>query len=502
MVIGFQVNKNAIFIFLNKTPHHYRQSMKHFFLILLLIYLAVRAQAQADVPKTYSKPVIMHYMPWFDTPEFNGQWGWHWTMNNRNPDIIVDPMLGKREIASHFYPLIGPYASKDSDVIEYHLLLMKYAGVDGVIIDWYGVQGRNGDINSLLTNSNALIDMTDEVGLQFSVMLEDRFADSIGDGQANFAYLRDNYFTKPNYTRHGIGNAPLIGVFGPITFELQSDWDSITPYAGEDITLLPLWYESNDMGIHADGEYSWIYEVDSLNDYARRLERFYQNRAPGRDVVMGIAYPGFKDFYAEGNAGNSFFTIPHQNTLDTTFQLTQQYDTDIDLLQLATWNDFGEGTMFEPTLEFGYQFLVELQQFLGVGYGEKEFMQIHRLYLLRKKYTNDMAAQTQLDQVFDHFTNLRVDDAINLMDVVDGTSHIESAAFANIQIFPNPTSSILVIKGSLPFDTNIELFTVLGEKIRIDIHDQTVDLSGVKQGMYWLVMQANGKRRSVLVSKW
>ena len=43
---------------------------------------------------------------------------------------------------------------------------MKYAGVDGVMIDWYGVQGTNGDIGNLLTNSNAIVDKVDDFGLE------------------------------------------------------------------------------------------------------------------------------------------------------------------------------------------------------------------------------------------------------------------------------------------------------------------------------------------------
>jgi hypothetical protein len=98
--------------------------------------------------------VYMHYMPWFDTPETIGKWGWHWTMNTQDPDVIVD---GKRQIASHYYPMIGPYASSDRYVIEYHLLLMKLSGVDGVLIDWYGTVGSNGDVKTLLKNSDNII---------------------------------------------------------------------------------------------------------------------------------------------------------------------------------------------------------------------------------------------------------------------------------------------------------------------------------------------------------
>ena len=91
------------------------------------------------VTKTNSQKVYVHYLPWFETPATSpdGKWGQHWTMANENPDVILPN--GRRQIASWFYPMIGPYASSDRDVIDYHLLLMKYAGIDGVIIDWYGI---------------------------------------------------------------------------------------------------------------------------------------------------------------------------------------------------------------------------------------------------------------------------------------------------------------------------------------------------------------------------
>jgi hypothetical protein len=92
--------------------------------------------------KTNSTKVFVHYMPWFENKETNnGIWGMHWTMNNCNPDLIDSS--GNYTIASFYHPLIDPYASSDKDVIEYHLLLMKYAGIDGVMIDWYGSYDLN-----------------------------------------------------------------------------------------------------------------------------------------------------------------------------------------------------------------------------------------------------------------------------------------------------------------------------------------------------------------------
>ncbi len=172
--------------------------------------LAAAAHAQpAAVTKTNPQKVYMHYMPWFETPATLGgsNWGYHWKFANKNPNNV--DANGRREIASHYYPKIGPYASRDADVIEYHLLLMKYAGVDGVMIDWYGVQGTNGDINNLLTSSNALVGKVDDFGLKFGVVLEDRFSTvsssdltpDVNKAMANVAYLKNNYFNKPEYIR-------------------------------------------------------------------------------------------------------------------------------------------------------------------------------------------------------------------------------------------------------------------------------------------------------------
>ena len=72
------------------------------------------------VTKTNSTKVYMHYMPWFQTPNSLGGtggsgWGYHWKMNTQNPNIV--DASGKRQIASHYYPMIGTYDSTDPMVL-------------------------------------------------------------------------------------------------------------------------------------------------------------------------------------------------------------------------------------------------------------------------------------------------------------------------------------------------------------------------------------------------
>ncbi|HMO85731.1 MAG TPA: hypothetical protein PKC18_12525, partial [Lacipirellulaceae bacterium] len=388
-------------------------------LAALALEPALAEHEPAAVEKTNPMKVYMHYMPWFETPATLGgsSWGWHWRMNNRNPNI-VDP-TGKRQIAAHYYPKIGPYASRDPHVIEYHLLLMKLSGVDGVLIDWYGVSGTNGDINDLLISSNALVNKVGNFGLDFGVVLEDRFSASIQHAKNNVAYLRNNYFNRPEYIRLGENQNPLLMVFGPITFQQPAQWTEILAEAGESVDFLTLWYESAEAGANAAGEYPWIYEEAHLNNHFAHQSNFYRFRTPNLGMAAGVAYPGFEDFYVEGGVGNVVpFDIPHDDgqTLASLLDLVGQNASQIDFLQLATFNDFGEGTMFEPTLETGYDYLVQVQQFTGVPYGQAELELVYRLYLARKKYANLAAIDSQLDEVSQLLASLQISEAEELLN--------------------------------------------------------------------------------------
>lgn len=418
-------------------------------LLLCLVFGAYQVKAQKAVVKTNSMKVYMHYMPWFETPETIGRWGWHWTMNTKNPNKV--DATGKREIASHFYPLIGPYASRDKDVIEYHLLLMKLSGIDGVLINWYGVQGSNGDIKDLLTSSDSIAAHVDDFGMQFGVVMEDRFSRSLADVKANMARLGDTYFKSPAYIRMGAGQDPLVAIFGPNKFQKPTDWNQIMPAAGEDVEFLTLWYESNEAGTNADGEYAWVFQ-DNTN-HLTHLDNFYKSRAPQLKTVMGAAYPGFYDFYKEGGSGEGYFYIPHNNgaTLDQTLAKANQYKSAIDMLQLITWNDYGEGTIFEPTVETGFEYLKKVQAFTGVPYGEEELKLVYKLYRLRKEKANDPGAQQQLDLVAKHFSNLEINEAKAILDQYElVTGLLDNRRDKDdmlVQVYPNPlVSKILFIK--------------------------------------------------------
>jgi hypothetical protein len=352
--------------------------------------------------------VYAHVMPWFETAESAGGWGIHWTMNTRNPDVMDGD--GKRQIASHFYPLTGPYASGDRDIVEYQLLLMKYSGIDGVLIDWPGTIDHF-DYARNRQNAEVMIDLTAEVGLSFAVVYEDRNVRIAGEAgvisdwnaaaRADMEHVRDQYFSQPNHIR--VDGAPLLLAFGPQTFETPAAWADIFSVLPEKPRFLTLWYEAEDAGEHAGGEYAWVFENNS------HLDEFYARGIPG--LKMGSAYPGYQSYYAEGGWDGPTWIIAHDDVATFAETLDKALNAGVEHLQLTTWNDYGEGTMIEPTREFEFRALTTLQQKLGVNFGEDELRLILSLYEQRKEHAGNDAKQAELDQAFDALAQLRIDDA-------------------------------------------------------------------------------------------
>ncbi len=391
-------------------------------LTLLLIAIFFRAESSyaqqvyspVDITKSATNNVYVHLMPWFESMDYSGYWGQHWTMDTEDPDTYNDE--GERNIASYYYPLIGPYASGDPDLIEYQLLLMKLSGIDGVLIDWPGSYDAY-DYAANLANAEAFIDKIPETGLEFAIVYEDHnlalsgVSDQVATAQNDMNYAQTNYFSNDQYIY--IDDKPLLLDFGPQTIVSESDWTTAFANLSPKPYFLTLWYEHDDAGSNCSGEFAWVYQDDT--PYLTHLSSFYLY-ATNYGLKMGAACPGFNTFYEEGGWGSSDFTIDHNDlsTFQETFDLA--LENNMEYIQIATWNDYGEGTMIEPTVEFGYGFLTYIQESLGVeDLGEDELKLVTELYNQRKEYADDSDEQARLDQVFYYLVSLQISEAEELL---------------------------------------------------------------------------------------
>lgn len=141
-------------------------------------------------------------------------------------------------------------------------------------------------------------------------------------------------------------------------------------------------------GQYCVGGFAWVWP-----DYLDGLQNIYNRPFPNK---MGVAYPGFNAFYAEGGWGDIPWKIPVD---PSTFQATLDLAAEkTDIIQLVTWNDYGEGTIIEPTLEFEYSYLEILQRKTGAPYTVDDLRHLTDIFNSRVKYANDPKMSKELEQ--------------------------------------------------------------------------------------------------------
>jgi hypothetical protein len=373
------------------------------------------ALAPASLPAA-PKPILVHYMPWFVSKPYSGSWGYHWTLNHFNPDVT--DASGRLDIASWYYPLIGPYDSLDPAVLEYHVLLMKLGGVDGVIVDWYGMDNfYDYGINNQRTL--ALFKWTQKAGLTFSLCYEDQTigseisggfipgANAITHAQQTMLYVQTNFFTNSGYLR--LSNAPVFLNFGPQFFKTNADW--VTVFSVLNATNKPAFYtEDNRLAVGA-GAFDWppmalsgggTLTPSQLQGY---LTSFDQKAAAWPSFVSS-GFPRFHDIYAQAGVGTSYGYLDDANGVTLTNTLMRALTNKSAIVQVVTWNDYGEGTIVEPTLDYGYRDLGIIQGFRrqyldsSFSYGTNDLNTALRFYNLRKKYTASASMSAELDRIF------------------------------------------------------------------------------------------------------
>ncbi len=387
---------------------------------------------------THPKPVMVYYMPWYVAKPAAGEWGWHWTMNHFDPDKIN--ASGEREIASWYYPLIGPYDSGDPAVLEYHVLLMKLAGIDGVIVDWYGSTDYY-DYATVNAHTARLFEFTRKAGLKFAICYEDQTIQHLIDGQRltvteavrhaqnEMLYLQNNFFCDPTYLR--IEGRPLLENFGPQYFLSSTNWDQI--FSVLQPSNRPAFFTEDNRLEAGSGAFDWppmwlsrqpgtggVLSEALLKNYLADFE----TKSSDWRAFISSAFPRFHDIYQRAGARNYWGYLGDRNgeTLRETFgrALTNHSV----LVQVVTWNDFGEGTTIEPTKEYGFRDLGMIQELCRQNSGPNPSKVTNDLslalqfYNLRRSSATNAPLSAALDQVFTNFVYGRQEDAMKQLQTL------------------------------------------------------------------------------------
>ena len=346
------------------------------------------------------RPLLLaHVMPWFEADPAGRTWGWHWTMGRFDPGKFVD---GRPAIASQLRPAAGIYDSSDPHVVEHQLLLMKLSGIDGVIVDWYGRaelwdHARNHRCTQLL------IDRAGELGMQVAICYEDKTLadlvkerriqreDRVSHAAGEIAWLAEHWFPLDHYLR--LDDRPVLLSFGHEGLA-DDEWSRALARAPRPIA----YFSEHRRRPAAVGGFDWPVPREGVAAQERfaRESRDWPSRIP-------VAFPRFLDIYAEAGVHASWGRVDDDGgrtfarTLDLALAMQPPF------VQIATWNDWGEGTVIEPSVEFGTRDLELLQRTrrrLTPGFtATKDHLSLPDRLLALRRSADDAAGQARLDAV-------------------------------------------------------------------------------------------------------
>ncbi|MDB4711104.1 glycoside hydrolase family 99-like domain-containing protein [Verrucomicrobiales bacterium] len=290
-----------------------------------------------------SKPIMVHYMPWYASKSVSGQWGWHWTMDHFKPDNPGSK--GKRELASHYRPLIGAYDSNDPDLLECQVLLMKFAGINGVIIDWYGTENFR-DYATIHRNSLSLIKYIKKAELNFAICYEDQSvkhminggkikkAQELAYAKKAFQWMEQNFFADPAYMK--IKEKPILLIFGPQHFK-KDQWAHILSGLSNKPQLFTLPHLKDQ--INDAGTFGWppVHGGKNISPkvWQQYLQSLYTKDEQNESTIASV-FPQFHDIYQQAGVHKSYGYLGSQKgkTFDQTLEVALKSNSE--LIQIAT----------------------------------------------------------------------------------------------------------------------------------------------------------------------
>lgn len=364
--------------------------------------------------------LLTHYMPWFRMePNENGSITWeHWQWLGDGPKHMPDNFRedGRRDIASVYYPLIGPYDGRDPHVLEYHVLTAKAAGIEGFVADWYGPGSFTDDVFA------RLMTMAEQHGMKAAICLEEKSwfpnyskatsrAEAQDVAEAQIRHVLEQYGDSPAYLHHHgdpvmyiFENAWQDGVLGNHALtpaELKEVLDRFEQH----VLIVRNHYDQKYLGV-VRGNYAWVGDQAYKEWYSGMVRDDWLN---GKfEYYAYSANPGFNDAGVYGWGQGPRFT-DRRGTAEYEDFWNAALAARPNAVQVVTWNDFEEGTTIEPAEEYGFTFVDLTETYAGRLYGRPVNLADNpwglRIFKLRKAVDAlaDPEEQAQWNEKIDAF---------------------------------------------------------------------------------------------------
>ena len=157
----------------------------------------------------------------------------------------------------------------------------------------------------------------------------------------------------------------------------------------------------------------------------RQAQDAFYRESKNWPLGIAVAFPRFHDIYEQAKAHPSWGSIDDEKGKTFSSTLETALKSGLPLVQICTWNDWGEGTMIEPSREFGFRDLEVVQrlrrQYIEPGFPSRtEDLKLPvRLFKLRKESKQRAIPVLMLDEVARLLSKRRPGAARDRLDAIE-----------------------------------------------------------------------------------
>ena len=326
--------------------------------------------------------VFAFFYLWYGTPEIDGKWiHWnhsilpHWTESVRNEWISTSGLSYKppNDLHSPYYPLRGPYSSRDTDTLRSQMYEMKEYEIESIIVSWWGrPEFSKGDSQGVSTDHAIanVLEIAFETNIKVALHLEPYEGRSVDSIRLDLEYITEKYSKHPAIARSKRSESdvelPIMFVYDSYHISSQ-DWTRLLSIKSEENTvgirgescdafLVGLWLSNNDGNELSkggfDGAYTyfatdgfswgstfsnWQYMAKYLYD---KKMSFYPSVAPGYDDTK---IRPWNSIHTRDRSNGDYYRRGWKAALNSGFASG---------VTITSFNEWGEGTQIEPAVVY------------------------------------------------------------------------------------------------------------------------------------------------------
>lgn len=318
-----------------------------------------------------SYDVHVFYYPWYANPEIDGEYN-HWNhpyLPHWNKDEAKKYETGTHvppdDIGSNFYPELGPYSSRDQNVIHKHMAQMQKAGIGVCVVSWYPpkqADDQGKDPDSLIPT---LLQISALYRIKIAFHVEPYKDRSPETWREHIRYILDKYGDHESFYRYydkrKKRSLPLYYIYDSYNVPAEK-WAQIfqpngaitvrnTELDGIFIGLLVERQHKSDL-VKAgfDGFYTYFatdrFTYGSTWGHWREIMKFSKER--GKMFIPSIG-PGYIDTRIRPwNAKNS-----RSRDNGTYYMNSAKFACDVQpsIISITSFNEWHEGTQIEPAVK-------------------------------------------------------------------------------------------------------------------------------------------------------